>query len=290
MFQHILLPATGEPADAVVYATALAAGLGLPVHFGVLHVRQDLVTAAIDMAGLGVYGGYGAGRMIDTIEQETVAAEDAARAAFAAFRSESGLANAMPMAGQGSATLTVETGVEEDALVAHGRTADLVVIGRAHGGEEVSLGRMQAVLAGIGRPLLVAAPHGPAALLDTVVIAWKDSAEAARAVSAAMPFIARAGRVLVVTIGEAGDPGEPGAASAARLVETLTRHNSAVSAWHVPAGDGEGAEALLAAASEARATLLVMGAYGHGELREMVFGGFTRSVLGGAPMPVLMMH
>ncbi|MBR0653669.1 universal stress protein [Plastoroseomonas arctica] len=282
MFQHILLPATGAPADAVVYATARAAGLGQPVHLEVLHVKRDPVAAAIGLAGSGMDGGYGVSLMIDTIEKDEVAAEAAARASFASFRAESG---------EATATLTVETSDEEQSLIAHGRTADLVVIGRGDGGEDVALGRMQAVLAGVGRPLLIAAAHSPRALLDTVVIAWKDTAEAARAVGAAMPFIARAGRVLVVTIGEDEAPTEPGPASAARLVATLLRHNPEVSAWHVPAGAGKtGAEALLAAATEARATLLVMGAYGHGELREMVFGGFTRSVLGGAPMPVLMMH
>jgi nucleotide-binding universal stress UspA family protein len=295
MFQHILLPATGEAADAVVFATALAAGLGAPLHFGVLHVRQDPVDAAIGLAGGGMDGGYGVGLMMETIEQEDVVAEAAARVAFAGFCTASGLdSSATPGIGRASATLTVETGDEGNCLVEHGRTADLVVIGRARGDEAVSLGRLQAVLGGIGRPLLIAAAQCPPSLVDTIVIAWKDSAEAARAVGAAMPFIARAGQVVVLTIGEEAAPDSlpdaPSLASCARLVATLLRHNPQVRALHVPLGEGSGAEALLAAAAEVRASLLVMGGYGHGELREMVFGGFTRSVLSAAPMPVLMMH
>jgi nucleotide-binding universal stress UspA family protein len=158
----------------------------------------------------------------------------------------------------------------------------------------VALGRLQAVLGGIGRPLLIAGPHCPPALLETIVIAWKDTAAAARAVASAMPFIARAGRVLVLTIGEAAAPDspadEPSLASCRRLVATLRRHNPQVQARHVPVAGGTAVEALLDAAAEAGASLLVMGGYGHGELREAVFGGFTRSVLGGAAMPVLMMH
>jgi nucleotide-binding universal stress UspA family protein len=130
--------------------------------------------------------------------------------------------------------------------------------------------------------------------VETIVIAWKDSAEAARAVGAAMPFIARAGRVLVLTTSEAAaadsPPDDTSRVSCERLVATLRLHNPEVSTSHVPVGEGTPVEALLAAATEARASLLVMGGYGHGELREMVFGGFTRSVLGGAAMPVLMMH
>ncbi|MBN8901048.1 MAG: universal stress protein, partial [Rhodospirillales bacterium] len=47
---------------------------------------------------------------------------------------------------------------------------------------------------------------------------------------------------------------------------------------------------LLEAAAELGCGLLVMGGYGHGRLREAVFGGFTRAVLQAAPMPVLMAH
>ena len=295
MFKHILLPATGDAADAVVFDTALAASLGAPTHLGFLHVRQDPVNAAINMAGGAMDGGYGVGLLMETIEREEVVAETAARAAFAAFcqvRRLDGSAVSRP--DHAMATLTVETGDEAACLIAHGRTADLVVLGRARGAEAVALGRLQAVLGGIGRPLLIAAAHCPPSLVATIVIAWKDSAEAARAVGAAMPFIASARRVLVITIGEeaaAASPSDDASrASCGRLVATLRLHNPEVSAQHVPVGQGTPVQALLAAAAEARASLLVMGGYGHGELREMVFGGFTRSVLGGAAMPVLMMH
>ncbi|NKC33618.1 universal stress protein [Falsiroseomonas selenitidurans] len=286
MSQHILLPATGDPSDDVVFATALAATLGMPAHFTFLHVRQDPVAAAVGIAGGGMDGGYGAGLLMEAIEQDDVVAEAAARAAFAAFCATSGIAE--------QAALTVETGEERICLVEHGRTVDLVVIGRPRGREAVALGRLQDVLGGIGRPLLIAAQTCPAALLETVVIAWKDTAQAARAVAVAMPFIARARRVLVMTVGEEASPGSPidapSVASRDRLVATLARHNAQVTAWHVPVAGASAVEALLAAATEARASLLVMGGYGHGELREMVFGGFTHSVLGGAAMPVLMMH
>ena len=49
-------------------------------------------------------------------------------------------------------------------------------------------------------------------------------------------------------------------------------------------------EVLLQAATAAGSTLLAMGCYGHGRLREAVFGGFTRAVLEHAPLPVLMAH
>ncbi|WP_439548997.1 universal stress protein [Falsiroseomonas sp.] len=295
MFKHILLPATGDASDDMVFTTALAAGLGAPTHLAFLHVRQDPIAAAVGMAGGGMDGGYGVSMLIETIERDDVVAEAAARAAFGAFCAKSDLVvGAGSQSGHGTAALTVETGAESASLIEHGRTADLVVIGRLRGMGEVELGRLQDVLCGIGRPLLIAADSCPTSLLDTVVIAWKDTAEAARAVAVAMPFITRALRVLVMTVGEEASPeSAPNALSVAsrdRLVATLSRHNANVQAWHVPLDDGAAADALLAAVADARATLLVMGGYGHGQLREMVFGGFTRSVLGGAAIPVLMMH
>lgn len=111
-----------------------------------------------------------------------------------------------------------------------------------------------------------------------------------RAVGAAMPFVDRAERVLVMAASEDDKPNDATQASANRLVATLQRHAPLVHAQHVPQGLGSAAEALLAAAMEARASLLVMGVYGHGELRESIFGGFTRTFLGGAEQPVLMMR
>ncbi len=49
-------------------------------------------------------------------------------------------------------------------------------------------------------------------------------------------------------------------------------------------------EALLGEAEKAEADLLVMGAYGHSRLRQMVLGGVTRDILGDAAIPVLMVH
>jgi nucleotide-binding universal stress UspA family protein len=55
-------------------------------------------------------------------------------------------------------------------------------------------------------------------------------------------------------------------------------------------GDRVTSQALFAEAAKLGADLVVMGAYGHSRTRELVFGGFTRSVLRDAPLPVLMMH
>jgi nucleotide-binding universal stress UspA family protein len=55
-------------------------------------------------------------------------------------------------------------------------------------------------------------------------------------------------------------------------------------------GAGKVGAALIEACGRAGADLLVMGAYGHSRLREMILGGATREVLAGAPIPLLMVH
>lgn len=79
-------------------------------------------------------------------------------------------------------------------------------------------------------------------------------------------------------------PDDTSRASCECLVATLRVHHPEGSAWHLPLGE----DTLLATAAKARAGLPVMGGHGHGELREMVLGGCTRSVLGGAAVPVPM--
>jgi nucleotide-binding universal stress UspA family protein len=70
----------------------------------------------------------------------------------------------------------------------------------------------------------------------------------------------------------------------------LRWHNLATAYRHVTPGDGDPVDLLMRAAEELRADLLVMGGYSHSRLREAVFGGFTRRILRGANLPVLMVH
>ncbi len=73
--------------------------------------------------------------------------------------------------------------------------------------------------------------------------------------------------------------------------ESLTQVNVAgAGTWAFTPGSGSLGEALLEEAAKAEADLLVMGAYGHSRLREMVLGGVTRSVLSDADIPVFLMH
>ena len=133
---------------------------------------------------------------------------------------------------------------------------------------------------------MISTPAGLAALPETIVIAWKETPEAARAVGAAMPLLSTAKQILIVTAAEDQDPSDE---EGARLLTSLRWHGFNVSMCRLPPGPQGAASTLLAAAAE-QAALVVMGAYGNSRLRQWIFGGFTRYILRGAEVPVLMMH
>ncbi|WP_421989079.1 universal stress protein [Roseococcus sp.] len=280
MFKQILVPATGTAEDAVTFATALKASRLFDAHLEFLHARPDPIEAVAGLATMDGAGGFAAGELMDTLERMGAEGEAKARAEVAALQLAEGLTS-------DAAAFTVQVGDAARWLARYGRTADLIVSGRWRG-EDVAMALLQQVLFEGGRPLLLAPRAAPASLHDVVVVAWKDTAEAARAVAAAMPFITRATEVLVLTVDEGADDATEG--SCERLVATLSRHTPYVAARHLAAGGGRPADVLLAAAAKAGASLLVMGGYGHSRAREMVFGGFTQRVLRDADMPVLMMH
>lgn len=154
-----------------------------------------------------------------------------------------------------------------EALAAAALLADLVVVSR----EDPAAGDL---------PLAIAAPvlavSGAEAVnfpLRRAVIAWDGGTAAANAVRAAVPLLASAGEVQVVTV--EGD-GDPIAFPATDVMAYLSRHDIKADLSVLPRS-GSVSEVLCEAA--AAADLLVAGCYGHGRLREFLFGGVTRGLL-----------
>ncbi len=288
MFKHILVPATGAATDAAVFATALLAAKPSGAHLEFLHVRVDVTDIVVSMTSGGVGGGAALQGVIDRLEDEGKAREQQAWTAFSTLCADAGIAAGGAQPGTGmTADMVVETGNEAQWLAEYGRFADLVVVGRKRDGEDVALDVLEAALMDTGRPLLIAPEVAPGKLLGTVVIAWKDAPEAAQAVSAAMPFIEQAEKVVILTVGEDAKTGE---ATSERLQRSLRWHNPNTTVQHLDGGGRAPVEVLLEAAKPVNATLLVMGGYSHSRLREVVFGGFTQRMLAGCDLPVLMAH
>lgn len=296
MFKTILVPASGSDADSASFAAGLAVARRFDAHLEILHVRVDAAEAATAMAAEGATATLVSG-LIERLEGEAEARERRAKALFDRFcRAERlAVADAPPGPSAPSAEWLRETGSEPHYVTAHGQVADLIVLGRPGNGEGFTLDTLETALVDSGRPLLIPAaaadrgakPAPMRVLPETVMIAWKPTREAARAVQAAMPLLALAKRIEIVTVAEDDETGRGGVA--ARLLANLRWHGFPVSARKLKPG-GEGAAATLLAAAANEAALLVMGGYGHSRLREWIFGGFTESALARAGVPILMAH
>lgn len=163
-------------------------------------------------------------------------------------------------------------------LALHARAADLLIAGISDSG----LGRLRTIDPGelilsTGRPVLFVNGDCRPMTAENVLVAWKDTREARRAIVDAMPFLVGARQILVVTIDEGDKAGAH--ESVADVVRFLMKHGVKARSDVLDAGSGDATHALLAAATEMGADLIVSGGYGRSRLREWVFGGVTRTLL-----------
>jgi nucleotide-binding universal stress UspA family protein len=288
MYKYLLVPVTGAESDGPVFTTALMVARIMPAHLAFLHVRLDVQATLTAMASADTGGGLGYTEMLETLEQEAAARQKKAELAFRDFcESERIMVTADPSAGLPSADWRTETGDEPHWVAEHGRVADLVVVGRSRGGDAVAIDILEAALMGTGRPVLIAPAETRRQLSGVVAIAWKDRAEAARAVAAAQPFLQLAKKVVILSVSEDAASDDP---SCERLHRALSWQNPATNVQSLKPNGRPPAETLLAAAHAVNADVLVMGGYGHSRTREIIFGGFTRRILSHADLPVLMAH
>lgn len=150
---------------------------------------------------------------------------------------------------------------------------------------------MEAVLFQSGRPvLLVPSNWKKPAAFKKIVVAWKPTRESARALGDAADFLAAADSVTVVTVDAKPSMAGSGEAPGADIATHLARRNVKVDLRNVDSMGRNEAAAILDAAHEVGADLIVLGAYGHSRLRQMVFGGVTKHLLEGTDTPLFVSH
>jgi nucleotide-binding universal stress UspA family protein len=289
MIKTILVPATGSNTDAAVFASALAVARPFAAHLDFLHVRADAATMAVSMASDGGGGAAMVGGLVERLDEEIERREARAEQLFDQFCAREGLpvADTPPGPAGPSAQWTRQIGPEAYWFAEHGRAADLMVMGRPIDGEGVAPETIEAAVLDSGRPVLIPAAAPMTALPETIVIAWKATREAAHAVTAALPFLTLAKKILILTVAEEANLSTE---EGSHLMGSLRWRGLQVSASRLQPDERSPADRLLAAAAE-RQALLVMGGYGHSRMREWIFGGFTRHVLQtAAAVPVLIAH
>jgi len=180
-----------------------------------------------------------------------------------------------------------------DAVTLHARYADLVIIGQDDGSGTSGLTRdfEQHLLLAAGRPVLVI-PYArdKRALGNKVLVAWNASQEATRALTDALPLLQGAKQVQVAAFNVGKKGGMHGEVPGADIGLYLSRHGVKVTVSQFQADDVDVGNQLLSRAADLDSDLIVMGAYGHSRMTELILGGVTRTLLESMTVPVLMSH
>ncbi|WP_316231338.1 universal stress protein [Bradyrhizobium sp. SZCCHNR1051] len=178
-------------------------------------------------------------------------------------------------------------------VLAQARAADILVTGSVPPGmsDAFAVANPKDLVMQAGRPLLVVPDNASSLDLGTVLVAWKETSEARRALTDALPLLAKASGVVVVEILETASEYDDCAARLADVVAWLGRHKIVASARVAEPGQGRNVVATLdAVAADLSAGLVVAGAYGHSRFRELVLGGVTEHLMTRSERCVLLSH
>lgn len=284
--KHILARIDGSAADLAVLDYALAVAAKMAAHVDVLHCRF----APADASRLTSFRPK-AGTGLDALVAE-YASEAAVRARdhFDRWLRANGLIEGETTAADGASagcdfTWREVVGWESDLLAAAVRLTDLTIMAKPDRDTVAGALALETALFESHRPVLMV-PEGPRAdLFYRPIIAWNGSPEASQAVNGALPLLAASrDAVEVFAVDEPRREVDPHA-----LLGYLHWHG--IIAALTPPNDAAAiGDALLWQARARRSGLIVMGAYTHGHVRQMLFGGVTRQMIEQATQPVLMAH
>jgi nucleotide-binding universal stress UspA family protein len=290
--KRILLPLPGSVDHTGEINMALSAGKALGAHVEALFISEPPPPARARMSTseFAYVGRTAAAMQVDSYAEDRERIAREARERFA----QACAAKSIPMlaANEQPGALPTASWHEAEgsyAAVAAARAAafDLIVAASAAVMESLKAIAEQSLLQ-TRRPVLLAPSRLATDLTDTAMIAWDESPECWHAVSAAIPFLRLAKSVQVVSVDRDADRRS---ASQAEALAYLRCHDIAATARVIEPHLRSAGDTLLAAAGEGDVGLLVMGAYSHSRLREMLLGGVTRHILQHAmARPVLLAH
>ncbi|WP_084004304.1 universal stress protein [Cupriavidus pauculus] len=183
----------------------------------------------------------------------------------------------------------------EHAVEALSHLADLLVLGEPGPRSKSAIPTMRSlssVILRCGRPVLVVPAAGPHPTVgQRVTVAWNGSRECARAIHDALPILVRADAIDVIQFSQANDI-EPAWHSPPDYAVTWLRSHgvtATVETLIIERSDDAG-EMLIDHAQRRQTDLIVMGAFGHTRMREIVLGGVTHTILQSMPAAVLFSH
>jgi nucleotide-binding universal stress UspA family protein len=177
-----------------------------------------------------------------------------------------------------------------EQIIPHAHCADVTVLGVARECPSLEDRAFAALMMESGRPLLLVPAESSVETFDRVLVAWKPSREAARAVHDALPVLQRAGSVELLMVEGSFKSPPMHDAGCVEIAPHLLRHGVDVTLVRRNDAGASTGEAILHYAREMRADLIVAGGYGRTRASEIVFGGVTQTLLRHATVPVLFSH
>ncbi|HMH97853.1 MAG TPA: universal stress protein [Bradyrhizobium sp.] len=171
------------------------------------------------------------------------------------------------------------------------RCADIIVSGGQSNAlsDPFALASPKDLVMQAGRPLFIAPDNVSWLDLRSVLMAWKDTPEARRAIAYSLPMLRKAKEVTVAEIVEAGDNRSAAVSRVRDVAAWLSRHGVSASEV-VPEDGGDVIAQLDAIAANVGAGVVVAGAYGHSRFRELILGGMTQHLMTQSSRCVLLSH
>lgn len=286
-YMKILAPLTGSASDAMVLAGAFAAAAPFKAHVLALFVRPD-PAEAMPFFGEGVSGAM-AQEIVDTAKVAADKAANDARTALAIAAKDAGaiVIDRPEKRDTVSISFREVQGNFADRVTLAGRLSDLVVFGPLKQSDRPGIAEaFEATLLDTGRPVVLTGQTAPKNFARRIAIGWDGSGACARALIAAMPYLARAETIEILSVRKPNTDCE----SCDEAREYLALHGLICQERVIDAGSRAIGEVLLEAASQGGADLLVLGGYGHKSLLQMFFGGVTRHVVANAELPLFLVH
>ena len=290
MFKTVLVPLLGQGRDKDALETAREVMLDSGGHLDCLYVHDDAadIVSCIQSDALGVP--VASPELVTALSEEARAQKAKAHQIFDHFCQAHGIAgHGSPGTGQLSASWREASDAVADTVAQAAHYTDAVFLQRDAKPLKPTSADLGRIVIGAGRPVLLFPEDWRPRPIRRVAIAWKDTTEAARAVSAALPVMTQARQISLFTASEG---------SGLKDAEKSVHACAAFLRWHglepeircMECDEGDAKALVFAEAAGVGADLVVMGAYGHTRLRELAFGGFTRRVLLENALPTMLVH
>lgn len=285
-YVKILAPLTGTPCDSTVLASAFAAAEPFAAHVVGLFVRPD-PAEAMPFFGEGVSGAM-AQEVVDTAREAAGKASQDARTAMIAAAKQAGaiVTDGPEKRDTISISFREVQGNFADRVTQASRLSDVVVFGPLKQSEWPGQAEaFEAALLETGRPVILSGQKPPRNFARRIAIGWDGSGACARALLAAMPYLARAETIELLSIRKPGTECE----SCEEARDYLSLHGLACGERIIDAGARSIGAVLLESASQ-NSDLLVLGGYGHKSLLQLFSGGVTKHVVTHSELPLLLVH